>query len=490
MHLSYPALFALSRYLQEKLPGLPLTEAYSQEKDELMLNFSNTIWLKIRCAPALQYIVPLENFERAGKNSADLFPEIVSLKIDQVKIEPHDRILSLHFGPYRLICRMFGNKSNILLIKGDQFREAFLKKNREEVWFSQWILSRKNAPQNPGVWMKDLEKNLADNMSPDEILKLCAGAVWEVNLHPAPTLGLNFREGLPVQEALSQWMRQYLSWNAFHTAKEKQLKSLEQKIKITQSRIQDAQKAALKLKELRNEDEIGHIILAHAHQIRPGDTLLECEDLYRGGKIQIPLKTGLSPAEAAEAAYQKSKNRKQEISRCQQIISDSGAILPRLETAYISLRNTETSKDLKIWKSQYPDLQLKEQIEVQEKKLPWREFILQGWNIRVGRDAKSNDELTLKYSKPGDLWLHVKDYSGSHVILRKQMHKVFPEEIIQKAAELAVWYSPRRHHELVPVWVCDRKNIRKNKKMPPGAVHVERGETRLADSPKNLNELD
>lgn len=48
---------------------------------------------------------------------------------------------------------------------------------------------------------------------------------------------------------------------------------------------------------------------------------------------------------------------------------------------------------------------------------PWEFTSSEGYLIRVGRNNRQNDMLTLKESQKGDLWLHVQKLHGSHVVI-------------------------------------------------------------------------
>ena len=92
----------------------------------------------------------------------------------------------------------------------------------------------------------------------------------------------------------------------------------------------------------------------------------------------------------------------------------------------------------------------------------------------VGKNARYNDELTLKVANKNDLWLHAKDVAGSHVVIRDQAGKKIPREVLEAAAQLAAWYSKRKTDSLCPVIYTPKKYIRKRKGDPPGAVVVEK----------------
>ena len=80
-----------------------------------------------------------------------------------------------------------------------------------------------------------------------------------------------------------------------------------------------------------------------------------------------------------------------------------------------------------------------------------------GYVILIGRNAKNNDLLTKQYAFKEDLWLHARDVSGSHVVIKNQPGKKFPAPVIERAAELAAFYSKRKTDSLCPVIVTPKK---------------------------------
>lgn len=92
----------------------------------------------------------------------------------------------------------------------------------------------------------------------------------------------------------------------------------------------------------------------------------------------------------------------------------------------------------------------------------------------IGRNAKNNDLLTQRYTYKDDLWLHARDVTGSHVVVKYKAGKTFPKSVIERAAELAAWYSKRRTDSLCPVIVTPKKYVRKPKGLAEGQVLVEK----------------
>jgi len=65
----------------------------------------------------------------------------------------------------------------------------------------------------------------------------------------------------------------------------------------------------------------------------------------------------------------------------------------------------------------------------------------------VGRNNKQNDRLTCKEAEKTDLWLHVKDITGSHVIVTCD-GEMPPDRTIEEAAIIAACNSKGRNSSI------------------------------------------
>jgi predicted ribosome quality control (RQC) complex YloA/Tae2 family protein len=72
-----------------------------------------------------------------------------------------------------------------------------------------------------------------------------------------------------------------------------------------------------------------------------------------------------------------------------------------------------------------------------------------GIKIRVGENAKENDDLTMS-SYPKEWWLHVDGGPGAHVVICHEENTI-PKETKRDAALLAVHHSKVRNVRMVPV---------------------------------------
>ena len=94
----------------------------------------------------------------------------------------------------------------------------------------------------------------------------------------------------------------------------------------------------------------------------------------------------------------------------------------------------------------------------------------------VGKNNKQNDYITFKLASPNDIWFHVKDIPGSHVILKTQ-GKTIQDNILLKCAKLAAEHSKAKESTSIQVDYTFRKNVKKQNKSKPGMVYYSNYKT-------------
>lgn len=108
-------------------------------------------------------------------------------------------------------------------------------------------------------------------------------------------------------------------------------------------------------------------------------------------------------------------------------------------------------------------------------RVPYRRFLAHGEReVRVGKSARDNDDLTLHHSKPRDLFLHARDVPGAHVIVPLRNDETCPTELFLDAATLAAHFSDARGEGVIDVVHVSRRHVRKPRGSPPGLVAVAR----------------
>ena len=111
-------------------------------------------------------------------------------------------------------------------------------------------------------------------------------------------------------------------------------------------------------------------------------------------------------------------------------------------------------------------------------------YNIDGYTILVGRNNVENDYLTLKYANKSDIWFHVKDFHGSHTILRlsdsnfkfrsddnkNSILDALPKNLVIATAKLALAHSKAKNSSNVPVDYCEVKYVKKPSGSKPGMV--------------------
>jgi predicted ribosome quality control (RQC) complex YloA/Tae2 family protein len=92
------------------------------------------------------------------------------------------------------------------------------------------------------------------------------------------------------------------------------------------------------------------------------------------------------------------------------------------------------------------------------------------FTVLVGRDAKSNDYLSMQMANENDLWFHTKGLPGSHVLIKVKDNLPTPE-IISKVAKIAAKNS--KASGTCTVVYCKAKFLSKTSDMKPGQVSVD-----------------
>lgn len=83
------------------------------------------------------------------------------------------------------------------------------------------------------------------------------------------------------------------------------------------------------------------------------------------------------------------------------------------------------------------------------------------FTVFVGKNNKQNDYIVSKLARDEDLWFHVHNCAGSHVLLRVESGQKPNDEIIFECAKLAKQYSSAKNSSKVGVIYTKAKNLKK-----------------------------
>ena len=257
---------------------------------------------------------------------------------------------------------------------------------------------------------------------------------------------------------------------------QRNLKKAEHKVQGMHRQLDNVGRAT----EMRSTADL---MLAYAHSVARGAEQMEVPNLNGDGTMKIPLDPSKPVALQANKLYDKARRldegRTMTVSRLKVAETELAAL-----SAAADLLQDPSEANLDAVRTRLDGLGLlpkpkadKSNANTSKKKkngeaVPFRRFTsAEGYPIFVGRNNNQNDELTMRYANGNDLWLHVGGgRPGSHVVIRMPKQKTASLETLLDAATLAVYYSKSRGEDRLEVVYTFRKNIKKPKGLPPGAV--------------------
>nr|WP_304517381.1 NFACT RNA binding domain-containing protein [Cecembia rubra] len=516
MHFNYHFLRFLCPELDKRFQGMRIITCFSQNKDELVIGctkIDSEMYIRANLLPVISCIsFPLE-FKRSKRNTISLFPVIIGQEIKGIKVFQFERALRIDLlSGDCLVFKLHGTRSNVLFYPKDSLFPSILFRNElKDDWninlleidvqldlsvghfqalegnASKFLPTLGKIPRD---WLKNKGYIEADVQSKwslmEELMDMLNVPHYaiireekEFNLTLLPAENPIFESSDPV-EACNELFRYRVVIQAFEKEKNQWQKSFEEQKKRTKAYIQKTTEKLEELESATSPGQIADIIMANLHQISNEVEEIVLFNFYTNKDEKIKLKRGLSPQKVAENLYRKSKNRKKELDQLYQNLEEKEEILLQLEDWLDELAKVNNFRELKEF---VKSKQLLEKQKVKEEQVPYKRFEVEGFDVLVGKSAKANDELLRRYAWKEDLWLHAKDVSGSHVLIKFRSGLNYPKTVLERAAELAAFYSKYKNESLAPVIYTSVKFVRKVKGTPPGAVMVDK-ENVLLVTPK------
>lgn len=521
MHNNYYFLKQLSVRLKERLLDCTLEACFSQIKDELILVFASkdddAFYIRAYLQSDFSCLSFPQTFARANKNTADIFPGLIGKKVIDVVQFENERSFAVKLDQgYALLFKLYGNRSNIVLFENEQVKMLFKKNlvvDNDIIWnninrpisqhFSDFLEHQgdlqKLFPTFGKIIKLYLQQQSYASMTLEKRWELITKVVKELEtpakyyltkIEGIPTLSLLnlgdvFLELKDPFEALNHLFVAYTRDYFFEKEKQQLLKQLDKLYKNTEAYIINTERKLREIQEGAGYDKIANIIMANLHQIPPHASEVSLYDFYQNKTIVIKLNSSISAQKNAENLYRKSKNQRIEVENMQANILAKKEQKKRIFEQIQEVEAMDALKLLRKYRKEQEPFLAKGK---SDKKSFFKSFEIEGFQVWVGKNARNNDLLTQKHAYKEDLWLHAKDVSGSHVIVKYQAGKKFPKPVIEKAAQLAAYYSQRKTDSLCPVIYTPKKFVRKPKGAAPGAVVVEK-EAVIMVQPASLKEM-
>ncbi len=252
---------------------------------------------------------------------------------------------------------------------------------------------------------------------------------------------------------------------------------IKQNYERCQKKLAVQQETLAQSEKMEQHRLFGELIAANIYVIKKGMDSVVLQDYTKDDlpMVEIPLDIRLSPSKNSQkyfSLYAKARNAK-DIAR--KYINENMAEISYLESLAEAIERCESTEELEeirreMIQSGYIK-QAPQKIKPIPQSSPLHYVSAEGFDIYVGKNNYQNDRLTLKFARKEDIWLHVKDSAGAHVIIRTG-GGVLPDNTLEQAAMLAAWYSKERGAKTA-VDYAPISNVHKPNGAKPGMVIYE-----------------
>lgn len=492
-HHSCFVIESIAKALHQRIQNATIIDCFSNSPQELVICLE---YLTIKCNFFNGELLFDIDEQTIGKSRLfkPQFSEIVGNKVEDVIVHPYDRSFHIQLNnDFIVFFKCFGRKSNVLLIQNNQTIDHFCKHIETDLLFvfDKKLLSRQlefeldcfskvsffkqKYPFLPEALFYKLQHSPSESEFINELNQLHTITGFEID--EINSLFIPLYDKQNTLEIVSKWTRQFIGRQTYEQQKNELLQQVSKKINEKEVYLETNRRALDNLLLKRNDEEIGHIIMSNLHQIKQDCSKQVLFDIYNQKPIEISYDPKLNAIENANKYYKKSKGKPYLI---QQLSSKIEKAALQLEQLKISLQNLQKAENLKQLKPYKKESLATDSVQ----DLPYKHFVVDDYSILVGKHAESNEKLLNYYSDKNDIWLHAKDVSGSHVIIKIKKGKELPLKVLEKGASLAAYYSKNRKQSLVTVMYTIRKFVRKIKGAEKGHVTVSNEKTLLVKPDK------
>lgn len=236
------------------------------------------------------------------------------------------------------------------------------------------------------------------------------------------------------------------------------------------------QREELKVSAERDKLKLmGDLISANLYRVEKGMSSVAVENFYEDGcpEIKIRLDPMLTPSKNMQKYYSEYRKADTAEKILTEQIAKGEEELAYIDSVFDALTRTQSEDEVNELRQE-----LSEQGYIRSSKLkgkppksrPPLEFTSpDGFTVLVGRNNKQNDQLTTKTADKTDVWLHTKDITGSHVIIRAEGKEV-PDSTVLWAARVAAFHSRAKSSSQVPVDYVPVRFVKKPSGAKPGMV--------------------
>ncbi|MCT4430917.1 Rqc2 family fibronectin-binding protein [Lactococcus cremoris] len=255
------------------------------------------------------------------------------------------------------------------------------------------------------------------------------------------------------------------------------IKKIQNELKKNRDKLKKQERELLATDNAEIFRQKGELLNTFLNQVPNDKTSVTLENYYTNEPLDIALNPALSPAQNAQRYFHRYQKLKQAVKFLGEQIAKTKETIHYLESVESNLENADVPEIADIREELIQTGYIKQKYRNKKQKMlpPEKYQAEDGTIILVGKNNLQNEQVSFKLSRRGDLWFHVKDIPGSHVLITGNSNP--SDETITFAGELAAYFSKARYSNLVQVDVLDVKKLHKPTGTAPGFVTYDREKT-------------
>ncbi|USI47126.1 NFACT family protein [Lactococcus lactis] len=255
------------------------------------------------------------------------------------------------------------------------------------------------------------------------------------------------------------------------------IKKIQNELKKNRAKLKKQERELLATDNAEIFRQKGELLNTFLNQVPNDKTSVTLENYYTNEPIEIALNPALSPVQNAQRYFHRYQKLKQAVKFLGEQIAKTKETIHYLESVESNLENADVAEIADIREELIQTGYIKQKYRNKKQKMlpPEKYQAEDGTIILVGKNNLQNEQVSFKLSRRGNLWFHVKDIPGSHVLITGNANP--SDETITFAGELAAYFSKARYSNLVQVDVLDVKKLHKPTGTAPGFVTYDREKT-------------
>lgn len=268
---------------------------------------------------------------------------------------------------------------------------------------------------------------------------------------------------------------------------QEKIKSLKSRLlTITKTKLRKVDSALQKVKKQSSSEEKaniyrkkGDLIMANLYNNKDFSKSIDILDYETNSQLKIDLDETKTLKDNANQFYKLYNKAKTANLKAQEMTENLNQEREYLEQVLYSIESAASIDEFaEIDEEVNGKLGIRNKEQKKEKKVSSR-FTLHAspfltihhspFTIYVGKNNKQNDQI-VKLARDEDLWFHVHNCAGSHVLLRVEAGLKVTNDVLFECAKLAKQYSSAKDSSKVGVIYTQAKNLKKPPAAPLGYV--------------------